>query len=82
MLNEKLHQLLLTENEQLRKLNGIVIDAVEEEKLISEKMYELEEKNLGIGSKIADSVAKFGGSWKFIIAFSIFLSSQIRYSDQ
>lgn len=73
MLNEKLQQLLSTEDEQLRKLNSIVIDAVAEEKLISEKMYELEEKNPAIGGKIADSVAKFGGSWKFIIAFSIFL---------
>lgn len=73
MLNEKLQQLLLTENEQLRKLNSIVINAVEEEKLLTQKLYDLEEKNPPIGGKIADSVAKFGGSWKFIIAFSSFL---------
>ena len=41
MYNEKLQQLLLTENEQLRKLNGIVVNAVEEEKLITQKLYEL-----------------------------------------
>lgn len=73
MYNEKLQQLLLTENEQLRKLNGIVVNAVEEEKLITQKLYELEEKNPAFGSKVADTVASFGGSWKFIIAFSIFL---------
>jgi uncharacterized membrane protein len=73
MLNARLQQLLSTENEQLRKLNSIVVNAVEEEKLISQKLYEFEEKNLPVGSKIADSVASFGGSWKFIISFSFLL---------
>lgn len=27
-----------------------------------------------LGEKVSDSVASFGGSWKFIICFSIFLS--------
>lgn len=73
MLKEKLEQLLCTENEQILKLNSIVVNAIEEEKLLSKKLYELDEKKLGIGSKIADSVAAFGGSWKFIILFIIFL---------
>ena len=73
MIENKLEQLLSTENEQLQKLNSIVINAIEEEKLLSQKLYELEEKNLPIGNKIADSVAAFGGSWRFIIAFMLFL---------
>jgi uncharacterized membrane protein len=73
MEKEKLEQLLITENEQLKKLNAIVVTAVEEEKLLSEKLYELEEKNPPFGSKIADSIASFGGSWKFILSFSVLL---------
>jgi uncharacterized membrane protein len=70
---EKLKQLLVTENEQLQKLNNIVVKAVEEEKLLSQKLYDLDEKNLPFGSRIADSVASFGGSWKFILTFAVFM---------
>ena len=41
MERERLEQLLDTENEQLNKLNDIVLKAVEEEKLLSQKIYEL-----------------------------------------
>jgi len=69
MPSEKLDQLLSTENEQLKKLNRIVVNAIEEEKLLSQKLYDLDEQNPPFSSKIADSVASFGGSWKFIISF-------------
>jgi uncharacterized membrane protein len=69
MQRKKLEQLLVTENDQLKKLNTIVVNAIEEEKLISEKLFGLDEKNPAFSSKIADSVASFGGSWKFILSF-------------
>ncbi len=31
------------------------------------------DKNLSIGEKLADNVARVGGSWKFIIGFAVFL---------
>jgi uncharacterized membrane protein len=77
MLTEKWDQLLLTGDEQLKKLNSIVVNAIEEEKLISQKLYDLDEKNAPFGNKVADSMATFGGSWKFIIAFLIFLAGWI-----
>jgi uncharacterized membrane protein len=73
MEKDRLEQLLLTENEQLQKLHEIVLKAVEEEKLLSEKLFEFEERRLSFGSKVADKVAAFGGSWKFIIWFLIFM---------
>lgn len=73
METEKLQQLLVTENEQLQKLNDIVVKAVEEEKLLSQKLYEFEDKNPSFSSKVADKVASFGGSWKFIILFVAFM---------
>jgi uncharacterized membrane protein len=69
---DKLEQLLSTENEQLKKLNEIVLKAIEEEKLLSQKLYEFEDKNLPFSSRVADKVAAFGGSWKFIFAFILF----------
>jgi uncharacterized membrane protein len=69
MKTRNLEKLLNTENEQLQKLNAIVLKAVEEEKLISQKLVEFEDAHPPFSSKIADRVASFGGSWKFIIFF-------------
>ena len=66
---EKINQLLQSENEQLQKLNDIVIRSIEEEKLLSKKLYEFEESNPPFSSRVADRVAAFGGSWKFIFWF-------------
>jgi len=73
METKKLEQLLVTENEQLQKLNDIVVKAVEEEKLLSQKLYDFEDKHIAFSSKLADKVASFGGSWKFIIFFVMFM---------
>ena len=74
MQNEKLRQLLVTEDSHLEKLNNIVLQAVGEEELLSKKLYEHEEENISLGGKLADKVASFGGSWRFIIAFFLFMA--------
>jgi uncharacterized membrane protein len=73
MSKVKPDQLLDTENEQLQKLNEIVQKAIEEEKLLSEKLLEFEDRNPPFVSRLADKVAGFGGSWKFIVAFGLFI---------
>ena len=73
MERERLAQLLDTENEQLNKLNDIVLKAVEEEKLLSQKIYEFEEKSTSFPNRLSDSMASFGGSWKFIFVFTGFI---------
>ncbi len=73
MLKLKPEQLLATENEPFQKLNEIVQKAIEEEKLLSDKLLEFEDRNPPFVSRMADSVAVFGGSWKFIAAFGLFM---------
>lgn len=73
MEKEQLHKLLNTEDDQLQKLHDIVLTALEEEKLLSRKIQEFEDANPPVSGKIADKVAKFGGSWKFILAFLSFM---------
>jgi uncharacterized membrane protein len=60
---EKLDLLLETENKQLQRLNEIVIKSIEEEKLISKKLYEFEDTHPPFSGKLADKMAAFGGSW-------------------
>ena len=62
-------KLLKTEDEQLRKLNGIVLKAIEEEKLVSQKLQEFDHSSPGLKSRLADWIAAFGGSWAFILSF-------------
>jgi uncharacterized membrane protein len=66
---EKLDLLLDTENKQLQRLHEIVIESIEEEKLISKKLYEFEDTHPPFSGKVADRVASFGGSWWFIFLF-------------
>lgn len=73
MEKQNLVQLLKTEDEHLKKLNEIVVKAIEEEKLLSQKLKEFEESNPPFSSRVADRVASFGGSWKFILVFGFFM---------
>lgn len=73
----KLEQLFNIENEQLSKLTNIVHTAIEEEKLLSEKLLEFEDSHPSFVSRLADNVAAFGGSWKFILAFAVFMIAWI-----
>ncbi len=74
MENQRYQQLLETENDHLRKLNEIVLSAIKDEELLSKKIYEYEDKKApDLSGRLADKVASFGGSWKFIIWFGAFM---------
>ncbi len=72
-MENKFEQLLQSENQHIEKLNELVVEAVKEEQLISDKLYEFEDKHPAFTSRVADKVAEFGGSWKFIISFGVFM---------
>lgn len=69
MRKSALKSMLVAENDQLQKLNNIVLKAIEEEKLLSEKLMQSEDTNPSFANRLADTVASFGGSWRFIMLF-------------
>jgi len=79
MGNEK--ELLEIENEQLAKFKKIVEETVTEEKLMVEHLLNEPKEKLTTGQSISDKVASFGGSWKFIISFSLLLAAWITYNS-
>jgi uncharacterized membrane protein len=79
-MNIDISNLLKSEDEQLSKLQKIVRQAIEEEKLIVENLLHQPKEILSTGQGISDKVANFGGSWKFIISFSIILSVWILFN--
>lgn len=72
-MNIEIKNLLKSEDEQLIKLQKIVQEAIDEEKLIVENLLNPPKEILTKGQTISDKVARFGGSWKFINTFSIIL---------
>ena len=80
MKNKEFDQLLTDESSHLQKLHGIVEDAIKAEKLIINNLTNPPDEMLTPGQKISDKVARFGGSWKFIILFMIILAAWIAYN--
>ncbi len=57
----------------LTSLEQQVVDAMQNDQLLTDKLNEDKNDKLSYGQKLADKVATFGGSWRFIIIFGIFL---------
>ena len=69
-----INELIASEDLQIKRLEELVQNSLNEEKMLTSKLLELEENSkLTLGQKLADKVADFGGSWTFIIAFGVFL---------
>ncbi|MGN6647152.1 MAG: DUF1003 domain-containing protein [Cytophaga sp.] len=79
-MDKDINKLLTSEAEKLAKLQKIVQQAIAEEKLIVENLLHQPEETLTLGQRISDSVADFGGSWKFIISFTVILTGWILFN--
>jgi len=58
---------------ELSELESTVLDALKNKNLITEKLGDDDEPPLTFGQRMADRIATFGGSWKFILSFGAFL---------
>lgn len=65
--------LLSDQGSEMAKLQRIVKNAVKSEKLITQQLLNPPAEILTVGQKISDKVARFGGSWRFILIFSAIL---------
>ena len=72
--------LLSTQSSQVQKLHDIVTKAIEEEKLLTTNLQYPSKEKLTPGQKVADTVARFGGSWSFIITFLVILFVWIAFN--
>lgn len=73
MEETEMKDLFETKNEHLRKLHQIVSDTLKEEELIVNNLLNPAQETLTRGQRISDKVARFGGSWMFIILFAVIL---------
>ncbi|MEJ7828944.1 MAG: DUF1003 domain-containing protein [Segetibacter sp.] len=80
MKNYEIDQLLTDENKHLDKLHKIVKDTIIAEELIVHNLLNPPIETLTKGQKISDKVARFGGSWRFIISFGLILALWIIFN--
>lgn len=64
---------LVKEIGEMTALENTVVNALKRKDTISDKIREEENRKPTTGQRLADAVAIFGGSWKFIIFFGAFI---------
>ncbi len=79
-MDKDIIDLLKTENTQIFKLQEIVKKTIEDENLIIQNLLNPPKEILTKGQMISDKVARFGGSWMFIISFFVILTIWIIYN--
>ena len=80
MNNETTSNISSKESDQLEKLRCIVANAVNEERLIIDNLLHPPAEVMTSGQRISDKVARFGGSWIFIISFLVLLTAWIAFN--
>ncbi len=73
-------QLMTDETQHLQKLHDIVEETIKEQNLIIYRLLHQPKEILTRGQRVSDKVARFGGSWNFIITFTIILILWIIYN--
>lgn len=79
-MDKDITKLLDAENAQIKKLQEIVKQTIEDENLIVQNLLNPPKEILNKGQQISDKVARFGGSWAFIISFFMVLTLWIFYN--
>jgi len=64
---------LINEVGELNELEEDVLKTLQNHETISSKIEVDKNLNLNFGQQLADKIADFGGSWKFIIIFGVFI---------
>lgn len=78
--NKDILEMINQNDENLKKLHDIVRKSFEEEKLIVDNLVNPTDDYLNRGQLISDKVARFGGSWSFILIFTGILIVWILYN--
>ena len=81
MKNKNIDGILKYQTENLKKLHQIVEEAIKEEKLIVNNLLNPPKEIISTGQNVSDKLARFGGSWKFIILFGAILGIWITYNS-
>lgn len=80
MDNKEALQIFTEQQQYEERLRQIVQKSIEEQDSIMDDLNKPSTEKLSLGQKVADRVAAFGGSWKFIIIFCCILFAWILFN--
>jgi uncharacterized membrane protein len=69
-----IQNILAAEKGEISLLEAEVLKSIKDEEILAKNINSEYEDKLTFGQRLADRVAEFGGSWNFIISFSIVLT--------
>ncbi len=75
--NQYISSIIEEETGSIRELERAVIKSIGDNELIVENINRSHSERMTLGETISDTVARFGGSWKFIILFFAVLAAWI-----
>lgn len=78
--NRRIDALFEKEAMQIGRLQEIVSQSIKDQDLLVENLLHPAEEVLTPGQSMADKVARFGGSWAFIVSFLLLLMCWILYN--
>jgi uncharacterized membrane protein len=78
--DRNINEILNVQNDQIEKLHQIVLESIREQDLLVKSLLHPPAEKSTPGQKISDRVAKFGGSWTFILLFVTLLIIWIIYN--
>ena len=73
LMRDYVEDTLEHDNGELTRMEKEVIKSIQESELLSKNVDVTYNSNLTFGEKMADRIADFGGSWRFVITFFAFL---------
>lgn len=79
-MGHDINDFVKSESEFIDRLKGIVQKSVDEQRSVMESLLNPPKEILTSGQRISDKVARFGGSWAFIISFFLILIIWICYN--
>ncbi|MCL5030200.1 MAG: DUF1003 domain-containing protein [Bacteroidetes bacterium] len=71
--NQFVQKIVQDDNGNISSIEKEVLNSIADKDILSKNISEEMERNLSFGERLADGIAKFGGSWSFISIFGIFL---------
>lgn len=77
MRSRYVHSLLKVEKGELTTLEHAVLRSLHQQEILSTKLEADFDQKWNLSERLADKIAAFGGSWRFLIAFGVFLTAWI-----
>lgn len=72
--NKYIQQMMEEEKGELTELENTVVQSLKDHEILTRNVDAEYEEKLKLGDRLADKIAAYGGSWKFIITFAAILT--------